>query len=120
MNAWKQQKRSAATRDSANVVVTKYTIPLNTAKEIKKAGPIYGSQGRALQVATEMLIRMEDTPPPEPPKREPPTLVRVSMRLHKRTHELIRSLSKKKYNDDLGQVIAACMNWPLRMKKIKI
>jgi hypothetical protein len=119
MNAWKQQKRSASSRDSANVVVTKYTIPLETAKEIKKAGPIYGSQGRALQVATEMLIRMDVAPPPEPPKRQPPTLVRVSMRLHKRTYELIQSLSKKRYNDNSGQVIAVCMK-VLRMKKIKL
>ncbi|HEU5415413.1 MAG TPA: hypothetical protein VFW31_16720 [Candidatus Angelobacter sp.] len=79
------------------MVVTKYTIPAETMREIKKAAPIYGSQGRALQVATEMLIRMEHTPPPERPKGRSPRLVRVSMRLHKRTFELIRKLSEIKY-----------------------
>lgn len=119
MVAWTRQKRIPSTRDSAHVVVTKYTIPVETAKEIKKAGPIYGSQGRALQIATEMLIRMEDTPAPEPPKGRPPSLVRVSMRLHKRTYDLIRKLSEIKYNDDPAQVIDACMK-VLRMKRIKI
>lgn len=119
MVAWKRQKRPLPVRDSAQVVVTKYTIPAETVREIRKAAPIYGSQGRALQVATEMLIRMEHTPPPEPPKGRSPSLVRVSMRLHKRTFELIRKLSEIKYNDDPAQVIKACMK-VLRMKKIKI
>ena len=120
MVPWKPQKRTPPGRDSAHVVVTKFTIPVETAKEIKQAAPIYGSQGRALQVATEMLIRMENTPAPEaPPKRDSPALVRVSMRLHKRTHELIGKLSKTKYNGDPAQVIQACMK-VLRMKRIKL
>ena len=119
MVPWKPQKRTPPGRDSAHVVVTKFTIPVETAKEIKQAAPIYGSQGRALQVATEMLIRMENTPAPEPAKHNSPTLVRVSMRLHKRTHELIGKLSKSKYNGDPAQVIQACMK-VLRAKRIKI
>ena len=114
-----RQKRIPPSRDSAHVVVTKYTIPVETAKEIKKAGPIYGSQGRALLVATEMLIRMEEAPPPELPKGNSPALVRTSMRLHKRTYELIQKLATIKYNNDPAQVIEACIK-VLRMKRIKI
>lgn len=74
--------------------------------------------GPGLAAATEILIRMEDPPPPEPQMEDSPT-VRVSMRLHKRTYELIRELSKLKYGGKPGQVIAACMK-VLKMKRIKL
>jgi hypothetical protein len=41
------------------------------------------------------------------------------MRVRKRTYELIRKLSELKYNDDPGQVIAACVK-VLKMTKIKL
>src|SRR6185312_1072412 len=49
-------------------VAKRYTsIPASVVKEIRKASKTYGSQGRALQVATEILIRMRKRPllPPE-------------------------------------------------------
>jgi hypothetical protein len=45
--------------------------------------------------------------------------VRVSMRVHKRTHGIIHDLAKERYNDDPGQVIAACVA-VLKMKRIRI
>ena len=45
--------------------------------------------------------------------------MRLSMRLHKRTYELIRELSELKYGHKPGQVIAACMK-VLKMKRIKL
>ncbi len=121
MTEWTQQKRlSGANRDSAKVVVTKYTVPTDIAKEIKKAGPIYGSQGRMLQVATEVLIRMDRPPEIERVSYlKAPGFVRISMRLHKRTFELIRTMAELEYNDDPGQVISACvkvLNW----KRLKL
>ncbi|HEY6349154.1 MAG TPA: hypothetical protein VI636_07075 [Candidatus Angelobacter sp.] len=118
MRDWKQKKGIGKGGDSADVVITKYTISVDTAKAIKKSVPTYGSQGRALQVATEMLIRMEDPPAPEPQTKDR-EVVRVSMRLRKRTYELIRELSELKYGYDTGQVIAACMK-VLKMKRIKL
>jgi hypothetical protein len=118
MTDWKRQRKIGKQRDSASVVITKYTMDSHTAKEIKKAGPVYGSQGRALQIATEMLIRMEEPPAAEAISESKPS-VRVSMRVHKRTHELIHDLAKLKYNDDPGQVIAACVA-VLKMKRIKL
>ena len=115
MADWKRKKGIRRGGDSADIVITKYTISVDTAKAIRKAVPTYGSQGRALQVATEMLIRMEDLPVAEP---EHSKVVRVSMRLRKRTYELIRKLSLK-YGDDTGQVIAACVK-VLKMKRIKL
>ena len=118
MKDWKRKKGIRKGGDSANVVITKYTVSADTARAIKKAAPTYGSQGRALQVATEMLIRMEDPPAPEPEGQDTP-VVRVSMRLRKRTYELIRELSELKYGRDPGQVIAACVK-VLKMKRIKL
>jgi len=117
MRNWERKKGIRKGGDSADVVITKYTISVDTAKAIKKAVPTYGSQGRALQVATEMLIRMEDLPAAEPEDEDSP-VVRVSVRLRKRTYELIRKLSLK-YGDDTGQVIAACVK-VLKMKRIKL
>ena len=117
MRNWERKKGIRRGGDSADVVITKYTISVDTAKAIKKAVPVYGSQGRALQVATEMLIRMEDPPAAEPEDEDSP-VVRVSVRLRKRTYELIRKLSLK-YGDDTGQVIAACVK-VLKMKRIKL
>jgi len=117
MTDWKRQRKIGKKRDSASVVVTKYTVDEQTAREIRKAGPVYGSQGRALQIATEMLIRMEEPPAAQPLPAKPS--VRVSMRVHKRTHVLIHDLARAKYNDDPGQVIAACVK-VLKMKRIKL
>jgi hypothetical protein len=110
-------KRPLPVRDSAQVVVTKYTIPAETVREIRKAAPIYGSQGRALQVATEMLIRMEPTPLPEPPRGRSPSLVRVSMCINGRLSypQALRDQIQRRS----AQAIKACMK-VLRMKGIKI
>src|SRR5258708_34329336 len=114
------QKRIGKNRMAGSVVVTKYTIPAETAREIRKAGPIYGSQGRALQVATEVLIRMARPPEVEPFKYvSAPGFVRVSMRLHQRTFDMIRKLAELEYNDDPGQVICACVK-VLKMKRLKL
>jgi hypothetical protein len=117
MKDWKQKKGIRHSGDSADVVITKYTVTVDTAKAIKKSVPTYGSQGRALQVATEMMIRMEEPPVLEARGADTP-VVRVSVRLHRRTYELIRRLSEK-YGDNTGQVITACMK-VLKMKRIKL
>jgi len=118
MTNWKRKKGIHKSGDSNDVVVTRYTVTVNTAKAIKKAAPTYGSQGRALQVATEMLIRMEDPPAPESDTEDEP-VVRVSIRLLKRTYQLIRELSDVKYDRRPGHVIAACVK-VLNMKRIKL
>ncbi|MBZ5534211.1 MAG: hypothetical protein LAO20_22525 [Acidobacteriia bacterium] len=119
MSNWKRKKGLHKGGDSADIVITKYTVTVDTAKAIKKAAPTYGSQGRALQVATEMLIRMENPPEPDPAPEPLRDVVRVSMRLRKRTYQLIRKLSEMKYDHDTGKVIAACVK-VLKMKKIKL
>src|SRR5258708_11494903 len=49
-------------------VAKRYTsIPASAVAEIRKASTLYGSHGRALQVSTEILIRMRKRPllPPQ-------------------------------------------------------
>jgi len=119
MKSWTQQRQVSKTRDSGSVVVAKCRVLTETAEEIRKVGPIYGSQGRALQVAAEVLIRMERPPEVEPFCRmKAPDFVRISMRLHKRTLALILKMAVLEYNDDPGQVLSACVK-VLKMKTLK-
>lgn len=115
MTNWKEERGIGKTRNSKDIVAKRYTVPQDAGGEIKKVASIYGSQGRALQVATELLIRMENRPAPEP---ERPKLTRMTFRVHRRTALLIDMLSKK-YNNDRGQVFTACVK-VLKMKKIRI
>jgi hypothetical protein len=119
MRKWKDKKGIHKGGDSAQIVITKYTLTPQTARAIKKAAPTYGSQGRAVQVATEMLIRMENPPRPDPEPERPTPVVRVSMRVRRRTYELVRKLSEMLYDRDTGKVIAACVK-VLGMKRIKL
>jgi hypothetical protein len=87
-------------------VAKRYTsIPASAIKEIRKAARMHGSQGRALQVATEILIRMRRRPlvPPE----SKTVLTSMTYRLIPRTVELIDELAGSVY-DDRQQVFAAC------------
>lgn len=88
-------------------VAKRYTsIPASAIKEIRKASRIYGSQGRALQVATEILIRMRKRPlvPPE----SKTVLTSMTYKLIPRTVELIDELAGSVYQDR-QQVFAACV-----------
>ena len=91
-----------------------YTLPFATILEIRKVAPEYGSQGRALQVGTELLVRMRKLPSVE--RADPDTLMRMTYKLTPRTIRLIDELARTEY-DDAGQVISACLK-TLSMKKI--
>jgi len=88
-------------------VAKRYTsIPASAVKEIRKASKIYGSQGRALQVATEILIRMRKRPllPPESNS----VVTQMTYKLVPRTVELIDELADSVY-ENRQQVFAACV-----------
>ena len=91
-----------------------YTLPFETILEIRRVARDYGSQGRALQVGSELLIRMRRQP--SVPPVDPNTLMRMTYKLTPRTIRLIDELSRTTY-DDAGQAISACLK-TLRMKKI--
>src|SRR5258708_32283391 len=91
----------------------KFALPLAVLLEIRKAAVLYGSQGRALQVGSELLIRMKK---PLPVAQAKPPMVRMTYKLVPRTIELIEKLSGTMYEDE-QQVLAACME-ALKKKKI--
>jgi hypothetical protein len=88
-------------------VAKRYTsIPASAIKEIRKASRVYGSQGRALQVATEILIRMRKRP--LVPHESKTVLTSMTYKLIPRTVELIDELAQSVYQDR-QQVFAACV-----------
>jgi len=91
-----------------------YTLPFEVILEIRRVAREYGSQGRALQVGTELLIRMRKLPSVSP--ADPDTLMRMTYKLTPRTIRLIEQLANTQY-EDAGQAIAACLK-TLKMKKI--
>jgi hypothetical protein len=116
MTEWTRKKRIAKSGDAPHILARRYAMPASAADAIKKAGPVFGSQGRALLVATEILIRMEKMPVPEP---GPVVSTYATFRMHTRTAQIIETLSREKYGNDRGQVFAACAK-VLKMKRIKI
>jgi hypothetical protein len=91
-----------------------YTLPFAAIVEIRRVAREYGSQGRALQVASEILVRMRKPPVVAP--ADPDTLVRMTYKLTPRTIRLIDELAGTHY-DNAGQAISACLK-TLSMKKI--
>jgi hypothetical protein len=100
--------------DIAHTTPKSYTLAFPVVLEIRRAVKDYGSQGRALQVASEILIRMRKPPAAEPV--DPELLMRMTYKLTPRTIRLIDELAKTRYGTT-GQAIAACIK-TLKMKKI--
>jgi len=97
MNDWKRQKGIGKTRNSPSMVAKRYTMHAAAAEQLKRVASSFGSQGRAIQVATEILSRMEAPPVAEVKVRE---MTRTTFRLHNSTAELIEALSRKLYDND--------------------
>ena len=100
--------------DVSPTVAKSYTLPFPVVLEIRRAVKDYGSQGRALQVASELAIRMKKPPAVRPV--DPEMLMRMTYKLTPRTIQLIDELARKQYGNS-GQAIAACIK-TLKMKKI--
>ena len=83
-----------------------YTLPYYAILELRQLAREYGSQGRALQVATELLIRMRKRPllPPESNF----VVTQMTYKLVPRTVELIDELADSVY-ENRQQVFAACV-----------
>jgi hypothetical protein len=100
-------KRQARRSPEELTVAKRYTsIPTFVVKEIRKVSKIYGSQGRALQVATEILIRMRKRPLPAPESNSP--LTAMTYKLAPRTVELIDELADSVYRNR-QEVFVACI-----------
>lgn len=123
MNEPKQRKRARPAQlaprrrgqgDAAPTMAKSYTVPFSAIVELRQAVGEYGSQGRALQVATELAIRMRKLPAIEEPRRE--EMVRMTYKLLPRTIQLIAELAESEYGS-AGGAIAGCLK-TLKIKKI--
>jgi hypothetical protein len=85
-------------------VAKRYKVPRWVVREIRRAAPAYGSQGRALQVATELLVRMKR--PVRVTHKGDKTIVGMTYKLTPRTVQLIEDLCEQ-YRTR-GIVLAAC------------
>jgi hypothetical protein len=120
MKPWEKprskKKKKRGKPDPSTDVAKRYTLPASVVGEIREKAHEYGSQGRVLQVAAELLLRVESPPAAE---SEPFEKARMTYRIPRRTAEIIDALSEANYNADRVQVFAACMK-VLKMKRIKI
>jgi len=91
-----------------------YTLPLPVILEIRKAASLYGSQGRAVQVGSEILVRLPK--PLSVPEPDPASIKRRTYKLAPRTIEVISQLAESDYDNE-GQVLAACIK-ALKVKKL--
>lgn len=85
-------------------VAKRYKLPKWVVKAIREVAPAYGSQGRALQVASELLIRMKKAVRVR--HQGDKTLVGMTYKLTPRTVQLIEDLCKE--YSTRGTVLAAC------------
>ena len=91
-----------------------YTLPYYVILDLRKLAIEYGSQGRALQVATEITARLRK--PPAVSRPDPDTLMRMTYKLPPRTIRVIAELAHTHY-EDAGQAIEGSLK-TLKMKKI--
>ena len=110
----KNKKKKKSQKSGPSDVSKRYSLPLSVVEEIRKAAPEYRSQGRVLQVAAELLVRMEPLPAPDP---EPGEKTRMTYRIPQRTANIIEELAKSNYNNDRSQVFSACVK-AIKTKKI--
>jgi hypothetical protein len=114
---WEQpkgKKKKKPKKPGPSDVSKRYTLPLAVVQEIKKAAVEYRTQGRVLQIATELLVRMDPLPPPDP---EPGENTRMTYRIPHRTANIIEELAKSNYNNDRSQVFSACVK-AIKTKRI--
>ncbi len=100
----KRARRPRPRTYNTHCVAKRYFIPRWVVKAIRKQAPIYGSQGRAVQVGTELLIRQKRRVKVD--HRGDGTMVGMTYKLTPRTVELIEQL-RARYGTR-GNVFAAC------------
>lgn len=99
-----ERRPKTRNRELAHTEAKRYRIPKDVIEAIQGLSPIYGSQGRALQFATELLWRMPNAPVPEGCSSD-------SAMSYKLTPETIRKIDvlRERYGGNYGVVFAACV-----------
>jgi hypothetical protein len=103
----KAGSRKGVKMEQPNTIGRRYYHSKSAMRALTKLGPIYGSKGRAVQVATELLIRMKKPIAVntfETSEKNP--MVAHSYKLTPRTVDLIERLAEK--YGTRANVFAAC------------
>jgi hypothetical protein len=111
----KVEKKKKAGKPGSGDVSKRYTLSSTAVEAIKEISGEYRSRGRVVQVAAELLTRMDPPPAPDPALGE---MRRMTYRIPRRTVDLIEELARTSYNNDRAQVFAAGIK-AIRMKKLK-
>ena len=96
------------------MVAKRYRVPREVVRAIRSVAPLYGSQGRAVQVGTELLIRRKKRLKVKS-SYTASDIVGRTYKLCPRTAELIRQLCDR--YDRCGIVLAACVK-ALKLKQL--
>ncbi|HEY2915303.1 MAG TPA: hypothetical protein VGK21_18205 [Candidatus Angelobacter sp.] len=110
---WKPRRRGEP--DTPPTVAKSYTLPVSAYLAIRKVASLYGSQGRAVQVGTEILSRLEDPIPVK--KSGKVSKKRMTYKLVPRTVQLIHELTESAYESS-GETLAACVE-ALKLKNLR-
>ena len=110
---WDGAKRKK--KNKSGDISKRYTLPAAAVEAIREAAAEYRSRGRVVQVAAELLTRMDPPPSPEPALGE---MQRMTYRIPRRTVDLIEELARTSYNDDRAKIFAAGRK-AIKMKKLK-
>src|SRR3954453_7093413 len=111
----KRKKPGKSAKPEHGDASKRYTLPGAAVEAIKLAAAEYRSRGRVVQVAAELLARMDPLPAPDP---NPGEMRRMTYRIPRRTVDIIEEIAKSNYNNDRAQVFAAGIK-VIKMKKIK-
>ena len=109
------EPRRRGQREGEPTIPKSYTVPFPVVLELRRAAREYGSLGRALQVGSELAIRLRKLPAVARADRE--MLVRLTYKLPPRTVRVIQELAQSQYEGDSGRAIAACVKL-LKVKKL--
>lgn len=110
----KLKARQRAEPETRGTEAKTYKLPISVIRDIRKAATLYGSQGRAVQVGSELLVRLAKPLFVEPTNED--TAGRKTYKLAPRTIEIIQWLSETAY-EDAGQVLTACIK-ALKLKNL--
>jgi len=91
-------------KNKSGDIPKRFTLPATVLEEIRKAAAVYRSRGRVVQVAAELLTRMD---PPSAPDPSLGSVRNMTYRIPRRTVDLIEEVAKTNYSDDRAQEFTA-------------
>lgn len=102
----KRRKPAKDANEEMHTIAKRYKLPAAVVKQIREVAPIHGSQGRALQLAAELLVRLTRPLRVKLLEGAGARIVGQSYKVTPRTAELVDRLAEQ--YGTRGHVLAAC------------